>query len=181
MPEHVDITDPNIHEPRGISNSAAGEVYVSDGTGSGDWSNLTESTASYFEGGSQTGTPTTSAVVLPSSVVLSASSGFIPSGQSILCTTVEARYYLCLVSINYNPPTPNPDDSNSVVPQVYFYIAKNGVPVVSSGVKNSSTVSCVIELQDGDEVSIRSRVVGSSISNSNTVPVLGASYTIFGN
>lgn len=35
--EHVNITDPNIHEPKGISNATSGEVYVADGAGSGTW------------------------------------------------------------------------------------------------------------------------------------------------
>lgn len=37
MPEHVVITDPNIHEPKGASTAAAGQTYVSDGLGSGSW------------------------------------------------------------------------------------------------------------------------------------------------
>lgn len=35
--QHVDITDPQIHEPKGASTASAGTVYVSDGTGSGAW------------------------------------------------------------------------------------------------------------------------------------------------
>lgn len=37
MVEHVNITDPNIHEPKGIANASEEKVYVSDGSGSGDW------------------------------------------------------------------------------------------------------------------------------------------------
>ncbi len=35
--EHVDLTDPNLHEPKGVSAAAVDTVYVADGTGSGDW------------------------------------------------------------------------------------------------------------------------------------------------
>lgn len=35
--EHNVITDPNVHEPKGISIAAADKVYVSDGAGSGAW------------------------------------------------------------------------------------------------------------------------------------------------
>ncbi len=35
--EHSSITDPNIHEPKGVADANAGEVYVADGAGSGDW------------------------------------------------------------------------------------------------------------------------------------------------
>lgn len=37
--EHNTITDPNIHEPRGVASASDGEVYVADGAGSGVWSN----------------------------------------------------------------------------------------------------------------------------------------------
>lgn len=37
MPEHNTLTDPNLHEPVGISTAVANKVYRSDGAGSGDW------------------------------------------------------------------------------------------------------------------------------------------------
>lgn len=37
MVEHVSITDPNIHEPKGVASATADRVYVSDGAGSGAW------------------------------------------------------------------------------------------------------------------------------------------------
>jgi hypothetical protein len=37
MAEHDSITDPDIHEPKGVSAAAAGAVYVADGIGSGSW------------------------------------------------------------------------------------------------------------------------------------------------
>ena len=39
MPEHSVLTDPNIHEPKGISGAAANTVYVANGSGSGVWTN----------------------------------------------------------------------------------------------------------------------------------------------
>ena len=35
--QHSAITDPNIHEPKGVSSAAAGKVYVANGSGSGSW------------------------------------------------------------------------------------------------------------------------------------------------
>lgn len=35
--EHAAITDPNIHEPKGIATAEDGQVYVADGAGSGEW------------------------------------------------------------------------------------------------------------------------------------------------
>jgi hypothetical protein len=38
--QHSLITDPDIHEPKGVASAASNKVYVSDGAGSGDWSFL---------------------------------------------------------------------------------------------------------------------------------------------
>lgn len=35
--EHKDITEPNIHEPKGASTANSGQVYTADGLGSGNW------------------------------------------------------------------------------------------------------------------------------------------------
>jgi len=35
--QHNAITDPDIHEPRGIASATVGKVYVSNGASSGDW------------------------------------------------------------------------------------------------------------------------------------------------
>lgn len=38
MPEHVNLTDPELHEPKGVAAASANETYVADGAGSGAWS-----------------------------------------------------------------------------------------------------------------------------------------------
>lgn len=35
--QHSALTDPNIHEPKGVSTAAAGKVYIANGAGSGTW------------------------------------------------------------------------------------------------------------------------------------------------
>lgn len=42
MPEHNTITDPDLHEPKDVAAAGSGEVYVSDGAGSGVWRALSE-------------------------------------------------------------------------------------------------------------------------------------------
>lgn len=37
MPEHNIITDPDIHEPKGITTASDGSAYIANGTGSGTW------------------------------------------------------------------------------------------------------------------------------------------------
>jgi hypothetical protein len=34
---HSTLTDPYLHEPKGIASAGAGNIYVSDGAGSGNW------------------------------------------------------------------------------------------------------------------------------------------------
>ena len=35
--QHSALTDPNIHEPKGIASASSGQVYVANGSGSGSW------------------------------------------------------------------------------------------------------------------------------------------------
>tara|TARA_R110002126_G_C10296455_1_gene486555 strand:+ start:135 stop:746 length:612 start_codon:yes stop_codon:yes gene_type:complete len=35
--EHKNITDPNIHEPKGVATATSGTTYVANGSGSGTW------------------------------------------------------------------------------------------------------------------------------------------------
>jgi hypothetical protein len=38
--QHRDLTDPQLHEPKGISTATDGQVYRADGEGSGNWIKL---------------------------------------------------------------------------------------------------------------------------------------------
>lgn len=40
MVAHKDLIDPDIHEPKGISDATSGQVYSADGAGSGAWTSL---------------------------------------------------------------------------------------------------------------------------------------------
>ena len=69
MPAHNTITDPNIHEPKGIASATIGQVYVSDGAGSGSWQNaptIPHACIRTLEGDSQAvGTIGTTPITLP--------------------------------------------------------------------------------------------------------------------
>lgn len=45
--QHKDITDNNIHEPKGITTATADQVYVADGAGSGTWRKINETDIDY--------------------------------------------------------------------------------------------------------------------------------------
>lgn len=38
--QHSSLTDPNLHEPKGISTASANQMYLSNGSGSGTWTNV---------------------------------------------------------------------------------------------------------------------------------------------
>lgn len=38
--QHSNLTDPNLHEPKGVSTATADQVYISNGSGSGNWRNV---------------------------------------------------------------------------------------------------------------------------------------------
>ena len=37
--QHSSLTDPNLHEPKGIATASANQLYLSNGSGSGTWTN----------------------------------------------------------------------------------------------------------------------------------------------
>ena len=45
--EHKELTDPNLHEPKGIAAASANSVYVCTGEGTGSWHPLTISEMNY--------------------------------------------------------------------------------------------------------------------------------------
>lgn len=47
--QHANLTDPNLHEPKGVAAATEGQVYVADGAGSGDWAGLTENYIDYSD------------------------------------------------------------------------------------------------------------------------------------
>jgi hypothetical protein len=48
--QHKLITDPDIHEPKGVAASAVNKVYVADGAGSGAWQKITPKELSGISG-----------------------------------------------------------------------------------------------------------------------------------
>lgn len=40
MVAHKDMVDPDVHEPKGISDATSGQLYVADGSGSGSWTSF---------------------------------------------------------------------------------------------------------------------------------------------
>ena len=48
--QHSNITDPNIHEPKGASTANEGDIYTADGVGSGSWGQPTPAAGTVTQG-----------------------------------------------------------------------------------------------------------------------------------
>lgn len=47
--QHSALTDPQIHEPKGVATATASQVYKANGSGSGSWAKLTETDINYTD------------------------------------------------------------------------------------------------------------------------------------
>jgi len=65
--EHNVLTDPELHEPKGVAAASANQLYVADGAGSGSWRYMPHSSLYYDDIGTGTtvGTPTTYTLIGP--------------------------------------------------------------------------------------------------------------------
>ena len=106
--EHKNITDPNIHEPKGAAAASVGQVYVSNGAGSGTWKRL-GGWAKYADSTYTSGSPLAvtggATVTLPNNGAgagtntSNLSGAFDTSTYELLPTTVGV-FYECHVSFS---------------------------------------------------------------------------------
>lgn len=82
---HSTLTDPYLHEPKGIGSAGAGTVYVADGAGSGTWYEKTRYIGAYIAFDSTTPayqhSCTTSDTILDPSFSVGLNNGF--SGETV--------------------------------------------------------------------------------------------------
>jgi hypothetical protein len=67
--EHSAITDPNIHEPKGVAAATSGQIYVANGSGSGSWVTPTLDTIDRTAPASAGATGTTGQIAFDSSYI----------------------------------------------------------------------------------------------------------------
>lgn len=90
MAEHSTLTDPQLHEPKGVAGASAGTVYTATGSGSGNW-------ASPIVGIYHPNTYALN-VLIPN--ISSASSVFVPSPVAGNVTAVYVTLYGALTGSN---------------------------------------------------------------------------------
>lgn len=94
MPLHSVITDPDLHEPKGISTASQGRVYVSNGAGSGSWLHIPSGWGYYQHNGLAQTFNTTDAKLLINGLGILTNSTHLPReirGTSQLWSTVDNK------------------------------------------------------------------------------------------
>lgn len=161
---HSALTDPYLHEPKGASTASAGEVYVADGAGSGDWKEAHQFIGAHIPFDATTPayqhSATTSPTVINPTFTVSVSDGF--SGT----TTPNARLVYdgtdpINAALSLTLSTKQASGSNKDVQWVFY---KNGVELpgsrtirtISSGTWGSITVLGYTTLATNDYIEVYS-------------------------
>jgi hypothetical protein len=184
--QHAVLTDPQIHEPKGVSTAASGKVYRANGSGSGTW---------VFPSGHAYGelyiTGGTTAQTLPAA---SATAKLNPSGE----WTANGNANVTLSAANGQMTVLEPGEyqlnfwvsfttaSAAAQAKYNFHYAVNGVPstrkvVVAKYTNGADTLNCAVtgfaDLADNDVVSIY--VGGDGTTSSTAITVLEAGLSLF--
>lgn len=187
--QHNAITDPYIHEPKGVSTATAGYAYLADGAGSGDWSYvLTEPNFSFetvLKGTSvatsqnPTGTGSAGAITVefgpgqhgPSDPVMLSSGGIV--------TCNEAGLYFLRVALHVGRT------GGAGVAKIHIRALKNGVqynPTYSVFVESADSLHTVyithwIKAAANDTYKIE---IARDATGNNSGGLLGGGVTVSG-
>jgi hypothetical protein len=181
--EHVNIDDPEIHEPKGISTATANKVYVSDGSASGTWIPTQAYIGAYIEFDAVTPayqhSTTTADTVLNPTFSVTHSSGFTgetsPNARLKYTGTEDIIADLSLIM--------SPKQASGSSKDVEWVIYKNGVELsgtrgvrtISSGSWASVSLGALISLSTDDYIEIFTKADAAC-----TVDYSGAFFTIKG-
>lgn len=162
---HSNLTDPYIHEPKGIANASSGGVYVSDGLGSGAWTKAHAHINGYVSFDATTPAAqesiTTSFSEINPTFSTSSVDGFsgASSPSRLIYTGTEPITAFCTFVFNFRNNSGTDRDL-----ELNFY--KNGVSVAngghiivtaSTGDWRSATLADTIELTTNDYITIAAK------------------------
>lgn len=167
--QHNVITDPDIHEPKGVASASTGQIYVANGAGSGTWQDKDKWLGVYtgFDaaGPAYQHSTTTSDTVLNNTWTTSSNDGFTVltspntrlryDGTETITTFIQASF-----------ATKQASGANKDVEWVLY---KNGVAVVgsrvirtlSTGTWGSISFSPVISLATNDYIELFTKADGA--------------------
>lgn len=180
--EHASLSDPQIHEPKGVVTAAARQVYTADGAASGSWaaqsSDLATNGSAYLSGF----VTATVISVVNTPVVVNAGTSWVPHKQNLFTVTTGGRLtfdgayaqeFLVLATLRGTGASGTQDYS--------AYIAKNGTVEVPSRAVNSFvsttdgvlTVMSLVTLSPTDYVELwienNTNIVDFTVKDANIV------------
>lgn len=178
---HSTLTDPYLHEPKGIAAASSGSVYIADGAGSGDWTKQNSHINGYIDFDATTPayqhSVTTSYTALDPTFSSTLADGFTGASSPnarLVYTGTDDVTAVCNFTLNFRQASGT--DYNF---ELVFY--KNGslmngghiIVTAKSGEWRSATLSDMVALSTDDYVEVF--VKGSS---SFTLDVASASLII---
>jgi hypothetical protein len=124
---HSTLTDPYIHEPKGAAAAGAGDVYVADGAGSGDWRRHNPHGGWRYNdiGTGTTYTAPTTYTLMDVAGSSTGAYGFSPSTGRLTYTDTPNVHLHFVVDLSFKHSTGAGQD-------VYFAIYKNGA-IITAG------------------------------------------------
>ena len=181
--QHVDITDPDLHEPKGVSTALIGQAYIADGAGSGTWSDFARTLlgAQGYAEANATATAvaavdTALAVALGTTVAEVGATGFTVSTAGLITYTGDKTGYV-QVTANFSA-------APAALGVFKFTFAKNGTVLPASFTKvtypnttaKESSVSCVVSLAENDTL----QLFVENKTDDGDITVTDISYQIIG-
>jgi hypothetical protein len=137
MVAHNSLTDPELHEPKGVSSATSGTVYVANGSGSGSWKELYKSCSVAFT--PSTSSPythnatTSDAILNPTVSVVTNMGGF----TRLTSPNLRIRYdgtsdFMATVTVDVSSR-----DASTASRQVQLVLFKNGTVLPNSRIYNT--------------------------------------------
>lgn len=184
--QHSALTDPNIHEPKGIASASSGQVYVANGSGSGSW--LTQPGHAYGELSISNGLTAFTLASASATSKLNPTGAWTstiyqnvtPSAANGQITITTTGVYKLDLWVIFNTA------SLASGTAYYFYYAVNGTPSTRTAYvkKTTNNVDCLhvsaaglTSLTSGDVLSIY--VSGDATSSGTNITVTEAGFTLF--
>lgn len=159
---HSTLTDPYLHEPKGVAAASAGSVYIADGAGSGDWKKKHSHINGYINFDAVTPayqhSVTTSYTPLNPTFSTTLADGFtgaVSPNARLIYTGTDNATALCNFTFNFKQAS-----GTNYNLEVVFY--KNGavmngghiIVTASSGEWKSATLSDMTSLSTNDYIEI---------------------------
>jgi hypothetical protein len=183
--QHAVLTDPQLHEPKGVSTAASGKVYRANGSGSGVW--VFPSGHAYGELYISANTTTQTLPAASATAKLNPAGAWVANGNSNVTlsatngtlTVLEGGEYQLNFWVSFSTA------AVAAQSRYNFHYAVNGVPstrkvIVAKYTNNVDTLTCSVtgfaDLNDNDVVSIY--VGGDGTTSSTAITVLEAGFSL---